>query len=225
MALVKRFLLATALWGAGIMLLIVPISWSVASDLTYVHQLRWLAHALALATLPAGFTVGRDVFQRGRTRQNLIALTLAELAVMASVLALLLLGVRLDEMNLFAFLIQDSQVENIGGWRVWNQWAWPFYMTAAEAISVPIYSGLGIMVGAWAAQVLSSVWRRIVYWGLSLTMIAATYLITDHSYEMLVIKTNGPAAFSAFFMLLIPFGMYMGLLLPSISLLRRVQTP
>jgi hypothetical protein len=97
------------------------------------------------------------------------------------------------------------------------------YITAAEAVSVPIYSGLGIMVGAWAEQALSQTLRRIIYWGLSLTMIATTYLITENSYELLVLKTSGPAAFSAFFMLLIPFGMYVGLILPSISLAQRAQ--
>jgi hypothetical protein len=224
MPLVKRFLLATVLWAAGIMLLIVPISLMTVDDLTYVHQLRWLAHSVAIATLPAGLTVGADVFRRGRVRDNLIVLTIAELVVMGAVLGLLIFAAKLDDMNLIALLTKDSEVENIGGWRVWNQLVFPIYMTAAEAISVPIYSGLGIMVGAWAEQVLSPRRRRLVYWGLSLTMIALTYLITDHSYEMLVIKTDGPAAFSAFFMLLVPFGMYVGLLLPSISLARRVQT-
>jgi hypothetical protein len=223
MSIVKRFLIANLLWAGAIMLLVIPISLATANGLTYIHHLRWLAHSIALAALPAGLTVGGAVFRRGRTVRNLIVLSGAELLVMAVVLGLLVYSAGADDMNLFGLLMRDSVVEDIGGWRVWNQLVWPMYITAAEAVSVPIYAGLGIMVGAWSEQMLPQTVRRIIYWGLSMAMIAATYLITENSYEMLVLKTSGPAAFSAFFMLLIPFGMYVGLMLPSISLAQRAQ--
>ena len=223
MSIAKRFLLANLLWAAAITLLVVPISLATVHGLTFVQHLRWLGHSLALAALPAGLTVGGDVFRPGRTFRNLLALSGAEALVMAVVLALLAYATKIDDLNLIALLSRNSAAETAGGWQVWNQLVWPFYITAAEAVSVPIYAGLGLMVGAWAEQLLPQTARRIIYWALSLTMIAATYLITENSYEMLVIKTNGPAAYSAFFMLLIPFGMYVGLLLPSISLARRAQ--
>jgi len=127
-----------------------------------------------------------------------------------------------DDLSLIELMrIIRTQLPN--DWLRWNQMAWTVYMTAAETVSVPIYAGLGLMLGAWAEQVLPTTFRRILFWAMSLKMVGFTYLIAENSYEMLVIKTNGPAAFSAFFMLLIPLGMYGGLLLPSIQLARRAR--
>jgi hypothetical protein len=221
MRILKRFIIVHSLWATGIMLLILPIS-ITSGGLENVHVLRWLAHSVALATFPAGLIVGAEVFRGREVWRNLGLLSAAEIALMVIVFVLLGFAAPADDLNLVELLhILDETPSN---WLRWNQMAWTVYMTAAEVISVPIYAGLGMMLGAWAQQVLPTAFRRILFWAMSLKLIGFTYLIAENSYEMLVIKTNGPAAFSAFFMLLIPLGMYGGLLLPSIALARRART-
>jgi hypothetical protein len=175
-----------------------------------------------LATFPAGLMVGADVFRGRDVWRKLGLLSLAELVLMAIVCALLGFAAPPDELNVIELMqILGAEVPN--NWLRWNQMAWSVYMTTAETLSVPIYAGLGLMLGAWAEHVLPTTFRRILFWAMSLKMVGFTYLIAENSYEMLVIKTNGPAAFSAFFMLLIPLGMYGGLLLPSIALAKRAR--
>lgn len=221
MTQLKKFLLWHLFWTTAIALLIVPISMTAPNGLETSQYLRWFAHSAALACFPAGLGVGAAVFQ-GRVLRNIGLLTAAELAIMIVVFVLLGFVAPMDGRNVIAVL---DYIRTLGeaSWLQRNQQSWAVYMTVAEVISVPIYAGLGMMVGAWSEQVLPPVFRRILFWAMSLKLVAFTYLITENSYEMLVIKTNGPAAFSAFFMLLIPLGMYGGLLLPSIALARRAQ--
>ena len=221
MTLVKRFLLANLLWGAAIMTLVIPISLMTTTGLRDAGILRWLGHSLALGAFPAGLGVGADAF-RGRPWRNIGLLTIAELVMTIVVIGILVYAAELDDMNLFGLLAANVDAPN-SGWLTWNQMAWPVFMTVAEAISVPIYAGLGMMLGAWGEQVLPITFRRILWWAMGLKLIGFTYLIAENSYEMFVVKTNGPAAFSAFFMLLIPLGMYGGLLLPSYGLAKRAQ--
>jgi hypothetical protein len=219
MNVVKRFLLIHALWTAAIAALIVPLSLATVQGLAPAQYVRWFAHSVALATLPAGWIVGADVF-RGRVWRNLVLLSAIEVFLMFFVFALLGFAAPMSGENVI-FTMQRIAALADASWLQRNQLAWSVYMTVAECVSVPIYAGLGMMLGAWAEQVLPVTFRRLLFWAVSLKMVAFTYLITENSYEMLVIKTNGPAAFSAFFMLLIPLGMYGGLLLPSIGLARR----
>jgi hypothetical protein len=217
MKILKKFIVAHVLWSSAIMVLLVPISIITADAIAPAGYLRWLGHSVALATFPAGLMVGGDAF-RGRVWHNIALLSLVELVLMVFVLAMLGFVAPMDKGNIIAEL-QHTRV--IRDWLTWNQHAWSVYMTAAEVLSVPIYAGLGLMLGAWGEQVLPPAFRRILFWAVSLLMVGLTYLITENSYEMLVIKTNGPAAFSAFFMLLIPAGMYLGLVLPSVGLAKR----
>lgn len=222
MRVLKKFLLIHLLWTLGIMLLVVPISLMTTTGLAGVHVLRWLAHSIALATFPAGLMVGADVFRGRDVWRNLGVLSGVEVVLMVIVGVLLGFAAPADDLSLIE-LLRIIRTQSPNDWLVWNQMAWTVYMTAAETVSVPIYAGLGLMLGAWAEQVLPTTFRRILFWAMSLKMVGFTYLIAENSYEMLVIKTNGPAAFSAFFMLLIPLGMYGGLLLPSIQLARRAR--
>jgi hypothetical protein len=222
MRILKKFVLIHAAWTLGIMLLIVPISLMTVSGLEVVQYLRWLAHSIALATFPTGLMVGAEVFRDREVWRNLGVLTIAEIALMAVVLLLLGFAAPPDNYNL-AELLGVIRSTTTNDWLRWNQLAWSVYLTAAEVVSVPIYAGLGLMLGAWGAQVLPTTFRRVLFWAMTLKMVGFTYLITENSYEMLVIKTNGPAAYSAFFMLLIPLGMYGGLILPSIALARRAR--
>ncbi|HEY0305856.1 MAG TPA: hypothetical protein VGC44_12870 [Longimicrobiales bacterium] len=221
MRILKRFLLIHAFWATGITLLILPIALATGG-LEYVHITRWLAHSIALATFPAGLMVGAEVFRGRDVWRNIGVLSVVEVAIMIVVGGLLGFVAPPDDLNLVE-LLQQINAASPGNWLHWNQLAWSVYMTAAEVLSVPIYAGLGLMLGAWAEQVLPATFRRILFWAMSLKLIGFTYLIAENSYEMLVVKTNGPAAFSAFFMLLIPLGMYGGLLLPSIALARRAR--
>ena len=222
MRVLKKFLLIHLLWTLGIMLLVVPISLMTTTGLAGVHIIRWLAHSIALATFPAGLMVGADVFRGRDVWRNLGALSGVEVVLMVIVGVLLGFAAPADDLSLIE-LLRIIRTQSPNDWLRWNQMAWTVYMTAAETVSVPIYAGLGLMLGAWAEQVLPTTFRRILFWAMSLKMVGFTYLIAENSYEMLVIKTNGPAAFSAFFMLLIPLGMYGGLLLPSIQLARRAR--
>ena len=222
MRVLKKFLLIHLLWTLGIMLLVVPISLMTTTGLAGVHVIRWLAHSIALATFPAGLMVGADVFRGRDVWRNLGALSGVEVVLMVIVGVLLGFAAPADDLSLIE-LLRIIRTQSPNDWLRWNQMAWTVYMTAAETVSVPIYAGLGLMLGAWAEQVLPTTFRRILFWAMSLKMVGFTYLIAENSYEMLVIKTNGPAAFSAFFMLLIPLGMYGGLLLPSIQLARRAR--
>ena len=221
MNLIRKFLLSNVLWGAAIMALIIPISMTTTTGIRDAGIVRWLAHSLALGAFPAGLGVGVEAF-RGRVWRNLGLLTIAEVLMTAVVIVLLIIGAKLDDMNLFSMLVANVDEPN-SSWLTWNQTAWPFYMAVAEAISVPIYSGQGMMLGVWGEQALPVAIRRVVWWAFSLLLIASSYLIGENSYEMIVVKMNGPAAFAAFFMILIPVGMYSGLLLPSYALARRAQ--
>lgn len=223
MRVLKKFLWTHALWSAGIMLLVIPISLLTIDGLEVVQYLRWLAHSIALATFPAGLMVGADAFRGAAVWRNIGLLSLAEIAIMLIVLVLLGFAAPMGDLNMLE-LIAQLPTSPAPDWLRWNQMAWSVYMTAAEVISVPVYSGLGLMLGAWAEQVLPQTLRRILFWAMSLLLVLFTYLMTENSYEMLVIKTNGPAAFSAFFVLLIPVGMYAGLVLPSIGLAQRART-
>ena len=222
MAIVKRFLLLVLMWTAAIMLLIVPISLATVHGLTVTQHLRWLGHSLALASFPAGLMVGADVFRNADVWKKIGALTLAEILVMLIVL-LLLINVAPPAGFDFGMLLNELRTVPHDDWLTWNQRAWSVYFTFAEVVSVPIYAGLGMMLGAWAEQVLPTPFRRILFWAMGLKMVGFTYLITENSYEMLVIRTDGPAAFSAFFMLLVPLGMYGGLILPSIALANKAR--
>jgi hypothetical protein len=219
MSVVKKFIFLHVGWTVAIMLLIVPISLTTVHGIAPAGYVRWFAHSVALATFPAGLIVGPDVF-RGRVWRNLAWLTLVEVVLMVWVFAVLGFAAPMDNINILAAWERTRDLPD-ATWLQRNQLAWTIYMTVAESISVPIYAGLGMMLGAWAHQVLPVTFRRLLFWAMVLKMVGFTYLITENSYEMLVIRTNGPAAFSAFFMLLIPLGMYGGLLLPSIGLAKR----
>ena len=88
MNVVKRFLLIHALWTSAIAVLIMPLSLATVHGLAPAQYVRWFAHSVALATLPAGWIVGADVF-RGRVWRNLVLLSAVEVVLMFFVFALL----------------------------------------------------------------------------------------------------------------------------------------
>jgi hypothetical protein len=221
MTTLKKFIVSHLFWTAAIASLVIPISMTTADGLTAAQYLRWIAHSAALACFPAGLMIGAETF-RGRVWRNIGLLSAAEIAIMLVVFVLLGFAAPMDGRNIIT-VFEQIRVATEASWLQRNQQSWVVYMTLAEVLSVPIYAGLGMMLGAWAEQVLPATFRRILFWAMSLKLVAFTYLITENSYEMLVIKTNGPAAFSAFFMLLIPLGMYGGLILPSIALAKRAR--
>jgi hypothetical protein len=223
MQTLRRFLLLHALWTLAITLLIVPISLTTADDLTLTQHLRWFGHAITLAAFPAGLMVGPQAFSGPDVWRKLGLLAVAEAGLM--VLVLLVLGFGApppDAPNVFV-LVERLRAYEVGSWQRWNQMAWAVYMTMVEVVAVPIYAGLGLMLGAWGKQVLPTAFRRILFWAMTLKLVGFSYLVTDNLYEQVVNLTAGPAAMLAFVILLIPLGMYGGLLLPSIALALRAR--
>jgi hypothetical protein len=203
------------------MALVIPISiLSGDQQMQTINYIRWLAHSVALATLPAGIVVGDAVLES--PRRSLITITI--IVALSAFFVFALLGVVGPAVTPEAdpdFFRLLTVLRSTGtDWLTHNHNAWIFSMTTAETISTILFAALGIQLGIWAPRVLSATVRRILYWVVVLVLLFAGYVTTDTLYENVVIRTAGPVDFAGFLGLLLPAGLCFGLLLPTVALLR-----
>lgn len=226
MKAVRRFLLVELVWAAGIFVLLVAVGSVVGDPLSAPYILRWLARALVLAAFPAGIAIAPDVFDDPRPWRQLVNGAVAAAVVGIAVFAIM--GVMAPtlstEIRSLAQLLQEMNNE-AGSWETRNDAAWDYYTTLFDGLTAWLFAAIGVQTGIWARHsVPRSLWRAL-YWTAGLGLLITGFGIFDTTYETVVLHTAADASFAAFYTLLIPAFVCLGLALPTLALLRRAEIP
>lgn len=135
----------------------------------------------------------------------------------------LTLGERIEALRL-----AEAEAERLStqeAWRVANRIGWHVDGTVTGAIGAFVFAWLGVLFGAWASWTSRPEVRQAQYWAVGLFLLVTGYLIGENSYELILLKMNGPAYVIAWFPLLAP-GMFLaGLGFASAARLLRAMGP
>ena len=224
MRFATKFVLAVLLWAGAMLVLFVPITISTADGFTSVQLLRWLAHSLSLATLPAGIMVAGEVEAEPRRRLPvLFGLVWIVAFVVWAILGLVTPPLSGNGTPDF-FRTLAAMRASTDSWEAYNHYAWLFTMTVSETVSTFLFAATGVQLGIWAPRVLPAGTKRLAYWVVAVGLLVVSYGLTDTLYESVVIRTNGPVEFVGLIGLLLPIGLCLGLVLPTLSALRNTAT-
>ena len=192
-----KFLAADAAWAAAIMLLVVPITILSGDDVRIVHHVRWLAHSLALAALPAGIHCARE---------RLVAVALGALTVAVTVFVVLgFVAPGMNEFSLFDALFNPDP-----DWRRRNPELFLAGMTIAESVSAILFAGVGVQLGYWRMP-------RAVNWAVALLILMVSYAIPEIMWEQVLVRVQGPLPPLSLLQLLMPFGLFAGMTLATLA--------
>lgn len=224
MKLVRKFLVAELVWGAGIFAVMAVVALLSSGSTSAGQFLQWLARALGLAALPAGITIASAVFDDDKPWRQLVPLFGAAAAVSALAFALIAVvgpAMSADARSL-GRLAQDMGAAG-ESWETRNDTAWVFYTSLFTPLHTLLLAAIGAQVGIWARYSLPRSLRRPLYWAVGLGFLVTGYAISDTTYETIVLNTAADANFAAFYTLLIPASICAGLALPTLALLRRAD--
>jgi hypothetical protein len=206
-----RFLIVELAWTAAIVALIVPVTILSSEPLTAAEYLGLLGSALELALLPAGISVAGPVFAPPRTWRPLLG------ALYAVVIP------QLNDSMTLPRLAATMSAET-SDWESRNHAAWVLYRALFAPVYAFLLAAIGVQVGAWTPHALPPALRRLLYWVVALGLIVSRYIVTDSTYEVVVLHTAALVDFAAFYGLLVPAGICAGLALPTLALVRGGET-
>lgn len=123
--------------------------------------------------------------------------------------AALTLGERTEAMRL-----AEAEAERLAtqqAWQVANRIGWHVDGTITAAIGAFVFAWLGVLVGAWAGWTSRPEVRQAQFWAIGLFLLMTGYLMGENSYELILLKMNGPAYVTAWFALISPGMLFAGL--------------
>jgi len=224
MKIAQRFLIALALWAAGILIVMLPMALLDDYSQATNYFIRLIGRALGLAAFPAGIAVASAVFHRPRPWPELGAFLVAAGSV--SIIVLLsttvlapLIG---DGTRNVPQLLHDMSPAG-GSWETRNDAAWVLFTSVLSAVNAFLFAVIGLELGAWAPRALLAPIRRPVYWAVGLGLLVSGYAVWDTTYETIVLHTAADVSFAAFYTMLIPASICLGLALPTFALFQRSE--
>ena len=196
---------------------------------------HWLTLALAQCAFPAGVAVASRVISEGwelrlREAVRLLAAT-AALAVFVFVLAHFVSpaalrpiyanpGAEPSTMALPELLAArgvavrtavTADATTLQSWLRANELDWQLKHRYALTLLTPLLAWLGVLAGVWTRQVRRPEFRSLHLWGMGLWLLVNIYGNLEGSYEDIVLHMVGPAFFAAWFVILAPAALFMGL--------------
>jgi hypothetical protein len=224
MKVVGKFLLAELVWGAGIFVLLVVVGSVVGDPLSAPYLLRWLARALVLAAFPAGIAIAPDVFDSPQPWRQLIngAVAAALVGVVVFAIMGLVAPAVSTEIRSLPQLLELMNGES-QSWETRNDAAWDFYTTLFDGLNAWLFAAIGVQAGIWARYALPRSLRRALHWTAGLGLLISGFGVFDTTYETIVLHTAADASFAAFYTVMIPASVCLGLALPTLALLRRAE--
>lgn len=236
MKTIRRFLIAWGLWTLLILLLSVLASFmGGAGPLADAGRtINWVAGAMTLAGFPAGVIAARDVVVwRGPWVAPLLKFAGATIAIAALVFAVRgFLGPALitDQPGepgtwslgerVAALADAEAAAETAGTLDAWisaNRIGWEVDVTVTAALTAIALAWIGALLGAWLPPGLRRDLRTALVVGAGLFLLMTGYLMTENGYELLLVKTLGPAYVLAWFPLISPGMMAVGLMVPTLA--------
>jgi hypothetical protein len=226
MKIIQKFLIAEAVWGTGIFVLMIFITRLDPDPLTASHYVNWLGHAFGLAMFPAGIAVSHDVFPAGESRRRLLAAAAAAGAVALFLFVLTaFIAPRLGDGTRSLWQLMSDMNAVAAGWEKRNDAAWRFFSVLFKPVNALLFAAIGLQVGVWARYALPFVMRRVLYWAVGLGLLISGFSVYDTTYETIVLSTSADVSFAAFYTLMIPAALCAGLALPTLALLRGAKIP
>jgi uncharacterized membrane protein len=188
--------------------------------------LVWGAFALTLAAFPAGIAVARDVFPGGRLALGplawasgacaLVSLLVLVLAGWLGPMALrgnadraddpmtMTLGELRDAARAAAERAEAAPDPTLADWLPANRLAW-HYVRRTDGSALPFMFGLlGLLVGYWSSKVERVELVRAQQWAMGIFLLVSTYLAGENGFELVAMRSSGPAFFAGDFVLIVP---------------------
>jgi hypothetical protein len=212
----------------------------------------WASRALALAALPAGFAVSRDILPDHlfAWREPVAMFFLSASLVFGSFLLANYVGpvmqsapnAVVDERDTGHMLFGQfrSHVRNavqgaeagsdpgtVDHWFVANALVWQYDSRVTASVLPMLFGWIGILAGFWIRMTPRADLRQLQYWGIGLFLVMSTYLAGENSFELIVVRAAGPVFFSGLFVLFVPVMLIGGLGWPAALLIwrRRSEAP
>jgi hypothetical protein len=218
----QRFLIALAVWTAGILIVMLPMALLDDYSQASTHFIRLVARAIGFAAFPAGIAVAPAVFHRARPWPELGAFLAAAMAVAAVVLlsGTVVAPMFGDGARTLPQLVHDMTSAR-ESWETRNDAAWVLFTSIFAAVNALLFAVIGLQLAAWASRALLGPLRRPLYWAVGLGLLLSGYAVWDTTYETIVLHTQADASFAAFYTILIPASLCAGLALPTFALFQR----
>lgn len=246
MRIAGRFLVRLVAWAGGflgIMALVLLLSGG-REEVRLLHAINWLAGALTLAAFPAGIAVADEVVRwtEPRLRPFLLFAAAAGLIGLLVIGVRGYLGPALVrageppgaadrvEVEAAAIYLHDRPAAlrqayaaaearpaaAVAAWRAANRLGWNLDGTIVGGLMAAVFAWIGCLFGGWVRCLERPELGRAAYWALGLFLLVSTYLMTENSYEFIVIHMAGPALFAAWLPLIGPGMLLVGLAIPTV---------
>ena len=244
MRLAFRFWAQLGLWTGVLLGILIVVSLLMGG--TWVSTIArlpvWGGLALVLAAYPAGIAASRKVIVGERLQlRSLVEVSIAAVAV--CVLTFLLAGyvgpvvvrwvdpqavaagdpvamvlgeLRREMIAAVELAEQATDSESRELWLDANKLSWVYFSRTDSSVLPLLFGWIGVMVGFWARMLPRMEMRQAQYWAMGLFLVIATYFAGENGYEMVVLRSVGPAAFAADFRLIVPGVLVIGLGWPTI---------
>lgn len=109
----------------------------------------------------------------------------------------------------------------VSAWQAANVAAFEHERRLAHTMLVPLLAAIGLMVGFWLERMPVAA-RIPTALAVAAGLLASIYLGGENGFEMVAVRVAGPAAFSAWFIVLAPAVLACGLGLPTVVALQGV---
>ena len=103
----------------------------------------------------------------------------------------------------------------VADWLPANRIAWDLDGTITGSILAAVLAWLGLLVGAWARWAERRELRQAQYWLVGLFLLFTGYLMTENTYELIVLKMAGPAYVGPWLAILAPSMLLAGMAFPT----------
>lgn len=248
MAMAMRFWGRLALWGGALTLLVAGVSLAGGRDAGAVatYLPRWTGFSLIIAAFPAGIAVWKPALRDGSWIAGLGRLTGAAgaLSVLAFVLsgwvgpmAAQARGVQPTGQGAAAMTTPElmravgeafdrvSALDDpaLTDWQLANDLDWQAQVRFTGPLLLMVLAWLGALTGFWTEALGRPELRGLLRWGAGVFLLMTVYLFGENAYELIAIRLHGPAPFPAFLTLAVPGPLLLGILIPTLIVLRAGQ--
>jgi len=220
MKLVRKFLVAELIWGAGILTVIVVVDLASNASSSGAQFVSWFARALTLGAFPAGISVAADI--RDAPNPWSPAFQAIGGALVVAILVFVLDGLIVPASGQARSLVELARTMGAAAesWETRNDAAWRLLTTLFAPVQVMLMGAIGAQVGLWAGYALPRSLHRPLFWLAGIGLVVTSMAMFDTTYETIVLHTAADARFAAFYTLLIPASICAGLGLATLALMR-----
>ncbi len=198
-----RYLVRHAAWAAGFLAVIAAVALASGAGRTGVAESwpHWVANAAVAAAYPAALRASH-----GRTRSAIAGALVAA----GAVLVLLGWGAPIrpspagSGIPLHRLPAATSAAAAAGDWLRANRLAFRLLGDLSLAALVPVFAGIGALVGRRTAALRLRELAAVQEWAIAFLLVAGTYLVSENAYEKLVLRVAGEAYYAGLLALVAP---------------------